>query len=200
MSGKKKVWKPFSRERFKLACEKNNISWEELGDIRATDTLKDYCDKKSAPADVVEMLSERLNVTQAYLSGEVEFLRPKASPVHFPYALDGMAKIKVEEYYYALLAIHGISINQFKALEPRVRFELQHRIESNIVPVLSEYFPESANGQAIPEYCWRLDYEIGTMEDEFSMYNIDYWNSPNYQQEIDKIESLAETQPTEEKP
>lgn len=172
---------------------------------RSEKTIGRYINRGKMPFDLLDHLAQVLDVESAFLMGHYDikpFSTPETdedrlirermqsfiTPQRYPYALDRMKKVKVDQYYNAILSIHGISLEQFIRLEPEKRFRLMHSIESKLVPVLMDYFPVDVQGEnGYPNY-YSLDSQIDNNEEEYLRFGLDYWKETNYHEKVRAME------------
>ena len=204
------------KERFVEAMKAKGVTIKALGDMslvssatdrdRSEKTIGRYINKGEMPFDLLDHLAQVLDVEPAFLMGKYDikpFNNPETdedrrirerlqafiTPQRFPYALDQMKKVKVDQYYNALLSIHGISLEQFIRLEPEKRFRLMHLIESKLVPTLMDFFPVDAQGENGDPNYYELDSQIDNNEEEYFRFGLDYWKEPDYHEKIRKLEA-----------
>ena len=161
------------KARFIEAMKAKGITIKMLGSMsqlssaterdRSEKTISRYINKGEMPLDLLDHLAQVLDVEPAFLMGHYDIrpfsdpetdsdkqlrigMQSRITPHNYPYALEPMKKIKVNQYYHALLSIHGISLKQFIELDPKCRFQLQHKIETSLVPILMNFFPTDAQG------------------------------------------------------
>jgi len=203
------------KARFFEAMKAKEMTIKKLGemslDASATDrdrsekTIGRYINKGQMPLDLLDHLAQVLDVEPAFLMGRYDIcplsnpeseedkqirmrMQSFITPQRYPYALKKMKTIKVDQYYQALLAIHGISLDQFIQLPPERRFELQHLIENKLVPILQEFFPTDAQGQTDKFDYYALDSQIDSVEEEYIRFGLDYWVEPQYHEKVRELE------------
>lgn len=216
MRGNKPTAKePIVKARFIEAMKAKGLTIKSLGEMslkasatdrdRSEKTIGRYINKGEMPIDLLDHLAQVLDVEPAFLMGRYDiqpFSSPETeedkrirlrmqsfiTPQRYPYALKQMKSVKVDQYYHTLLSIHGVSLEQFIKLKPERRFELQHRIESSLVPLLIDFFPVDAQGKnGYPNY-YALDSQIDDVEEEFARFGLDYWLEPQYHEKIRELE------------
>lgn len=206
------------KERFVEAKKAKGLTIKALGEMslvssatdrdRSEKTIGRYINKGEMPFDLLDHLAQVLDVEPAFLMGRYDikpFSTPETeedkrirarmqsfiTPQRYPYALDQMKKVKVDQYYNAILSIHGISLEQFIRLEPKKRFELMHLIETKLVPILIDYFPVDTQGEKGDPNYYSLDSQIDNNEEEYLRFGLDYWKEPDYH---DKVRAMEDEQ------
>lgn len=203
------------KERFVEAMKAKGVTIKALGEMslvssatdrdRSEKTIGRYINKGEMPFDLLDHLAQVLDVEPAFLMGRYDikpFSTPETEedirirarmqsfiiPQRYPYALDQMKKVKVDQYYNAILSIHGISLEQFIRLKPEKRFKLMHLIETKLVPILIDYFPVDAQGENGDPYYYSLDSQIDYNEEEYMRFGLDYWKEPDYHEKVRAME------------
>ena len=203
------------KERFVEAMKAKGVTIKALGEMslvssatdrdRSEKTIGRYINKGEMPFDLLDHLAQVLDVEPAFLMGRYDikpFGTPETeedirirtrmqsfiTPQRYPYALDQMKKVKVDQYYSAILSIHGISLEQFIRLEPENRFKLMHLIETKLVPILIDYFPVDAQGEKGDPNYYSLDSQIDNNEEEYMRFGLDYWIEPDYHEKVRAME------------
>ena len=204
------------KARFVEAMHAKGVTIKKLGEMslassatdrdRSEKTIGRYINKGVMPFDLLDHLAQVLDVEPAFLMGRYDvkpFSNPETdedrrirermqafiTPQRFPYALDQMKKVKVDQYYNVLFSVHGISLEQFIRLEPEKRFRLMHLIESKLVPILMDFFPVDAQGESGDPNYYELDSQIDSNEEEYFRFGLDYWKEPDYHVKIQKLEA-----------
>lgn len=204
------------KARFVEALRAKDVTIKKLGEMslessaterdRSEKTIGRYVNKGEMPLDLLDRLAQVLNVEPAFLMGQYDvkpFSDPETdedrrirermqsfiTPQRYPYALEQMKTVKVDQYYHSLLAIHGISLDQFIRLDPEKRFRLMHLIESKLVPILMEFFPSDVQGEDGDPNYYALDSQIDNNEEEYFRFGLDYWKEPDYHEKIRKLEA-----------
>lgn len=204
------------KARFVEALRAKGVTIKKLGEMslessaterdRSEKTIGRYVNKGEMPLDLLDRLAQVLNVEPAFLMGQYDvkpFSDPETdedrrirermqsfiTPQRYPYALEQMKTVKVDQYYHSLLAIHGISLDQFIRLDPEKRFRLMHLIESKLVPILMEFFPSDVQGEDGDPNYYALDSQIDNNEEEYLRFGLDYWKEPDYHEKIRKLEA-----------